>query len=225
MHGPDSGPGLALPLSLRPEGVQGPGSARVKGEGTGECHPSVPCGEPRSQTRDSTPLSDGGGRGAWWGAPHTSGSRPPHGDPSANLAPEAPSRAPGPTHLSPSPSRTSTAPVRLAGPCGHHGGLRRGSPGGRAEAPRSGGGLAVGHAPDSPTSPTSRRRNRPVIKPAPPCGLGLRVLVGSLLRRISRGTPSWGSRLRVRLTFAQGAIAGMGDPCSQHRSGGLCSVD
>lgn len=78
VHGPDSGPGLALPLSLRPEGVQGLGSARVKGEGTGECHPSVPCGEPRSQTRDSTPLSGGGGRGAWWGAPHTSGSpRPP----------------------------------------------------------------------------------------------------------------------------------------------------
>lgn len=67
VHGPDSGPGLALPLSLRPEGVQGPGSARVKGEGTGECHPSVPRREPRSQTRDSTPPSGGGGHGAWWG--------------------------------------------------------------------------------------------------------------------------------------------------------------
>lgn len=83
----------------------------------------------------------------------------------------------------------------------------------------------MGHAPGSPTCPASRRRNRPVIKLAPPCGPGLHVLVGSLLRRISRGTPSWGSPLRVRLTFAQGAIAGMGDPCSQHRSGGLRSVD
>lgn len=188
-------------------------------------------GAPFTDQRQHAPVRWWGARGLVGCTTHVRISTPttstgsPHSDPAANLAPEAPSRAPGPSHLSPSPSRTGTAPVRLAGPCGHHGGLRRGSPGGRAEAPRGGGGLAVGHAPGSPTCPTSRRRNRPVLKPAPPCGPGLRVLVGSLLRRISRGTPSWGSPLRVRLTFAQGAIAGMGDPCSQHRSGGLSSVD
>lgn len=228
VHGPDSGPGLALPLSLRPEGVQGPGSARVKGEGTGECHPSVPCGEPRSRTRDSTPLSGGGGRRAWWGAPHTSGSpRPPPAQEAHTATPQRtwPPRPP------PGRRGPATSPLLPRGPAPP----RSGWPGHAGTTAASGGAaqageqrrLAVegGHAPGSPTCPTSRRRNRPVLKPAPPCGPGLRVLVGSLLRRISRGTPSWGSPLRVRLTFAQGATAGMGDPCSQHRSGGLSSVD
>lgn len=231
VHGPDSGPGLALPLSLRPEGVQGPGSARVKGEGTGECHPSVPCGEPRSQTRDSTPLSGGGGRGAWWGHhtrpdlhahhQHRKPTRRPHSEP----GPRGPLQGAGAQpplpfsledrHRPGQAGRAMRAPRRP----------QAGQPRRESRGASRWRGARRGPRARLPTCPTSRRRNRPVIKPAPPCGPGPRVLVGSLLRRISRGTPSWGSPLRVRLTFAQGAIAGMGDPCSQHRSGGLRSVD
>lgn len=183
-------------------------------------------GAPFTDQRQHAPVRWWGARGLV-GAPHTSGSPRP---PPAQEAHTATLQRTWPPRPPPGRRGPATSPLLPRGPApprsgwpGHAG--TTAASGGRAEAPRGGGGLAVGHAPGSPTCPTSRRWNCPVIKPAPPCGPGLRVLVGSLLRRISRGTPSWGSPLRVRLTFAQGAIAGMGDPCSQHQSGGLRSVD
>lgn len=112
----------------------------------------------------------------------TTSTGSPRGDPSANPAPEAPSRA------------LSLKDLHSPG----QGGQARWAP-----RPASGGGgiaswqrgFAASNVPSS-----GGDGNAPQLNQAPPRGPGLRVLVGSLLPRISRGTTSRGSSLRVRLT-------------------------
>lgn len=171
-------------------------------------------GAPFTDQRQHAPVRWWGARGLV-GAPHTSGSpRPPPAQEAHTATPQRtwPPRPP------PGRRGPATSPLLPQGPAPP----RSGWPGHAGTTAASGGAaqageqrrLAVegGHAPGSPTCPTSRRRNRPVIKPAPPCGPGPRVLVGRLLRRISRGTPSWGSPLRVRLTLRRGRLRGWGTP-------------
>lgn len=188
-------------------------------------------GAPFTDQRQHAPVRWWGARGLV-GAPHTSGSpRPPPAQEAHTVTPQRtwPPRPP------PGRRGPATSPLLPQGPAPP----RSGWPGHAGTTAASGGAAQAGEQRRLAVEGGSPWATRPAPPPAPPPGDGTALCLNRRLPAAQGrvfwweacyggshgGTPSWGSPLRVRLTFAQGAIAGMGDPCSQHRSGGLRSVD